>query len=211
MLQQQTAKMAAAGIALWVLVAAGLAQGEGPVRLAILPIVVHSADDPTYLRNGLADMLASRVEQSGRFEVIRVVDLESATTLLSKAIEAGRAVGADFVLFGSFTRFGTGASLDMQCVSTRDDYAGESLREIFVHTGSIGEVIPDLDELVGKVGRFAIDGFDSGVDVASGPPAAGRAGNDSAAAARAAALEARVQKLEKAVADLTAGLETAHP
>ena len=211
MLQQQTAKMAAAGIALWVLVAAGLAQGEGPVRLAILPIVVHSADDPTYLRNGLADMLASRVEQSGRFEVIRVVDLESATTLLSKAIEAGRAVGADFVLFGSFTRFGTGASLDMQCVSTRDDYAGESLREIFVHTGSIGEVIPDLDELVGKVGRFAIDGFDSGVDVASGPPAAGRAGNDSAAAARAAALEARIQKLEKAVADLTAGLETAHP
>lgn len=211
MLQQQTAKMAAAGIALWVLVAAGLAQGEGPVRLAILPIVVHSADDPTYLRNGLADMLASRVEQSGRFEVIRVVDLESATTLLSKAIEAGRAVGADFVLFGSFTRFGTGASLDMQCVSTRDDYAGESLREIFVHTGSIGEVIPDLDELVGKVGRFAIDGFDSGVDVASGPPAAGRAGNDSAAAERAAALEARIQKLEKAVADLTAGLETAHP
>ena len=211
MLQQQTAKMAAAGIALWVLVAAGLAQGEGPVRLAILPIVVHSADDPTYLRNGLADMLASRVEQSGRFEVIRVVDLESATTLLSKAIEAGRAVGADFVLFGSFTRFGTGASLDMQCVSTHDDYAGESLREIFVHTGSIGEVIPDLDELVGKVGRFAIDGFDSGVDVASGPPAAGRAGNDSAAAERAAALEARIQKLEKAVADLTAGLETAHP
>lgn len=211
MLQQQTAKMAAAGIALWVLVAAGLAQGEGPVRLAILPIVVHSADDPTYLRNGLADMLASRVEQSGRFEVIRVVDLESATTLLSKAIEAGRAVGADFVLFGSFTRFGTGASLDMQCVSTRDDYAGESLREIFVHTGSIGEVIPDLDELVGKVGRFAIDGFGSGVDVASGPPAAGRAGNDSAAAERAAALEARIQKLEKAVADLTAGLETAHP
>lgn len=211
MLQQQTAKMAAAGIALWVLVAAGLAQGEGPVRLAILPIVVHSADDPTYLRNGLADMLASRVEQSGRFEVIRVVDLESATTLLSKAIEAGRAVGADFVLFGSFTRFGTGASLDMQCVSTRDDYAGESLREIFVHTGSIGEVIPDLDELVGKVGRFAIDGFGSGVDVASGPPAAGRAGNGSAAAERAAALEARIQKLEKAVADLTAGLETAHP
>lgn len=211
MLQQQTAKMAAAGIALWVLVAAGLAQGEGPVRLAILPIVVHSADDPTYLRNGLADMLASRVEQSGRFEVIRVVDLESATTLLSKAIEAGRAVGADFVLFGSFTRFGTGASLDMQCVSTRDDYAGESLREIYVHTGSIGEVIPDLDELVGKVGRFAIDGFDSGVDVASGPPAAVGAGTDSAAAARAAALEARIQKLEKAVADLTAGLETAHP
>jgi TolB-like protein len=207
-LQQQTSKRVTAVLALWVLLATGLAQAEASVRLAILPIVVHSADDPTYLRNGLADMLASRVEQSGRFEVIRVADLAAATTLLSRAIETGRSVGADFVLFGSFTRFGTGASLDMQCVSTRADFAGDSLREIFVHTGSIGEVIPDLDELVGKVGRFAIDGFDAGVDVVSAPPTAG---GGSAAAERTAALEARIQKLEKAVAELVAGSETTEP
>ena len=28
----------------------------------------------------------------------------------------GRAAGGDWVLFGSFTRFGNGASLDLQCV-----------------------------------------------------------------------------------------------
>lgn len=204
-LQNQTSNIVAACVALLILVAASLAYadaGDGPVRLAILPIVVHSADDPTYLRNGLADMLASRIEQAGGFDVVRIDDLAAATTQRPAAIETGRGVGVEYVLFGSFTRFGTGASLDMQCVSTREDFEGDSLREIFVHTGSIGEVIPDLDELVGKVGRFAIQGFE--VDVASAPPASGDAG-------AAEKLEARIQKLEKAVADLSDRVESAKP
>lgn len=165
------------------------------MRLAILPIVVHSADDPTFLRQGLADMISSRIEQAGGFAVTRIDDLETATTRLDHAIESGRSVGADFVLFGSFTRFGTGASLDMQCVSTKKSFEGDPLREIFVHSGSIGEVIPDLDDLVGKVGRFAIHGFGAETDVASGPPGtnAGKVDSD---------LAARVEALEKAIAEL---------
>lgn len=204
-LQKQTSNVIAAAAALLILIAGGLAQAEGsqgPVRLAILPIVVHSADDPTYLRNGLADMLASRIEQAGGFDVTRVDDLTAATTVRSDAIETGRSAGVEFVLFGSFTRFGTGASLDMQCVSTREGYTGESLREIFVHTGSIGEVIPDLDELVGKVGRFAIAGFE--VDVAAGPLSVVESD-------AVTALEARILKLEEVVAGLSAGTETAKP
>ena len=169
------------------------AQAEDGVKIAILPIVVHSADDPTYLRNGLADMISSRIEQAGGFEVIRVDDLDDATTRLPSAIDSGREAGAEFVLFGSFTRFGTGASLDMQCVSTRADYEGDALREIFVHSGSIGEVIPDLDDLVGKVGRFAIHGFGAETDVAAGPP-----GSD----AGDAKVEARLNALEAALAEL---------
>jgi TolB-like protein len=179
-------------------------QEKAPIRLAILPIVVHSADDPSYLRDGLADMLASRIEQAGGFEVVRVDDASMATTQRPRAIASGRAVEVEFVLFGSFTRFGSGASLDMQCVSTREDFEGESLREIFVHTGSIGEVIPDLDELVGKVGRFAVPGFDTGVDVASAPPPS----PDSTAKT---GLEERIQDLEKAVTELKAVVDAAKP
>lgn len=200
----QALNIAVASLALWVFVGVNLAQAAEPVRLAILPIVVHSADDPTYLRRGLADMLSSRIEQAGGFEVIRVDDPELATTRLPRAVETAIGVGAEFVLFGSFTRFGTGASLDMQCVSTRDDFVGVPLREIFVHSGSIGEVIPDLDELVGKVGRFVIRGFGATTDVASAPPA-------SEAPDPGPALEARIAALEKAVADLTAAVESTAP
>ena len=144
------------------------AQNESrKVSIALLPVVVHSAEDPNYLRAGLTDMLVSRLEQAGLFEVTRVSDASFATTSLAGALAAGRAAGADFVLFGSFTRFGQGASLDMQCASTAA-VETETLREIFVHSGSIGDVIPDLDELVGKVSRFAVADFEQAEDSAKG-------------------------------------------
>jgi TolB-like protein len=139
---------------------------QEPIRIAMLPIVVHSADDPIFLREGLADMLTSRLDQVGGFEIVHVEDVHLATTRLEDALPAGREAGAEFVLFGSFTRFGTGASLDMQCASTSPGSGKRPLREIFVHSGSIGEVIPDLDDLVGKVSRFAITGYSESTEVA---------------------------------------------
>jgi outer membrane protein insertion porin family len=130
------------------------------LKIALLPVKVHSAEDPAYLRAGLSDMLVSRLLQAGVFEVVRVTDPAAATSELEAALAKGREIGADFVLFGSFTRFGQGASLDMQAASTLPGAEGETLREIFVHSGSIGDVIPDLDELVGKVSRFAVDDYD---------------------------------------------------
>ena len=173
-----------------------VAHSAESVRIAVLPIVVHSADDPGYLRAGLADMLAARLDQVGGFEVIRIEEVEKGTTRLERAVEVGAKAGAEYVLFGSFTRFGTGASLDMQCSSTANFDKGSALREIFVHSGSIGEVIPDLDDLVGKVGRFAIEGFTSQAETAdvSAGPAAGTAELDE--------LRARLRQLEEIVESL---------
>jgi TolB-like protein len=127
----------------------------GTPKLLLLPIVVHSAEDPEYLRDGLADMLTARFSRIGALELIRQRDPERGTTDLATALKLGRKAGADFVLYGSFTRFGKGASLDVQCSPTDESKTREPLREIFVHSGSIGEIIPDLDELAGKVSRFA--------------------------------------------------------
>ncbi|MCA9512132.1 MAG: hypothetical protein R3E88_19195 [Myxococcota bacterium] len=193
----------ASACAVAVALVAGPVGAEPPaskVSIALLPLVVHSAEDPAYLRAGLADMLVSRLDQTGAFEIRRVADGEAATTDLGRALEAGRAAGARFVLFGSFTRFGQGASLDMQCASTEAGPAPEPLREIFVHSGSIGDVIPDLDELVGKVTRFAVEGFED------------RRGDAVAAAAdRArpseAKLRQRVDGLERELRELRRELE----
>jgi TolB-like protein len=128
---------------------------EGTPKLLLLPIVVHSAEDPDYLREGLSDMLTARFSRIGALELVRPSDPESGTTDLAEALKLGRKADADFVLYGSFTRFGQGASLDVQCSPTDESESRVPLREIFVHSGSIGEIIPDLDELAGKVSRFA--------------------------------------------------------
>ncbi|MAG32600.1 MAG: hypothetical protein CL908_17080 [Deltaproteobacteria bacterium] len=179
-----------------------LAESGSAPRLLLLPIVVHSAEDPEYLRNGLADMLMSRFARIGAIELL-VGDRDGrGTSSLDKALALGRKAGADYVLFGSFTRFGQGASLDVQCAPTAEGRSRAPLREIFVHSGSIGEIIPDLDELAGKVSRFARGEVLAPAALAadgSPVPEAGGAMMGSAAAQELQSLRSRVEVLEDTI------------
>ena len=169
----------------------------------MLPMVVHSAEPPEYLRQGLSDMIVSRLERIPELEVVRLDATKSATTNLAKAIEIARENKAEFVLFGSFTRFGTGASLDVQCAATANKEGEEPLREIFVHSGSIGDVIPDLDDLVGKVARFVVADYS---DRTKGTAAAGSGAAGAPNARAIQQLEDRVGALEAALDKLNAQL-----
>ena len=170
----------------------GLAEGQEKPRILLLPVVVHSAESPGYLRRGLSDMLMARFQQGDQFELIEVEDPELATTSLEEAVEPARDRGADFVRFGSFTRFGEGASLDMHAAATEEVSEDSGLREIFVHSGQIGEVIPDLDDLVGKVTRFAIDDF-----VPGSASSDGHGASSARPPVSVAELQRRVEKLEQ--------------
>jgi hypothetical protein len=174
----------------------GIAAERTP-KLLLLPIVVHSSEDPGYVRSGLGDMLRSRFSRIGGLDLVRPEDPIRGTTDRAKALELGRTAGADFVLYGSFTRFGQGASLDVQCLPTDESKGRTPLREIFVHSGSIGEIIPDLDDLAGKVSRFV-----SGENVSSATAA--QAGFASAASP---GLQARIDRIEALEAAITQILE----
>jgi TolB-like protein len=148
--------VALAGAGLLALPHAAVAAGA---RVALLPIVVHSADaEPGYLKGGLAEMLSARLEQSGRISVIRLETGERSTTRLSVALQAARAARADFVVFGSFTQFGDGASLDVRCASVGGGQGSgrPPERTIFIHSGTVAEIIPKLDELAEKISRYVL-------------------------------------------------------
>jgi len=129
---------------------AASARAEERRTVAILPVVVHALEQQDYLRDGLADMLASRLGQQAGIGVIRVDDVGKATLDAGEARAAAQAVGAQWVLFGSFTRFGEGASLDVQCLPVAAP--GEpGPRSIFVQSAQIAELIPRLDGLAQRV------------------------------------------------------------
>lgn len=179
------------------------AEAADPITIALLPMVVHSAENPEYVRAGLADMLASRLERVPDFRVTRVEDLDAATTNVGVALRAARETGARYVVFGSFTRFGTGASLDIQCAATDEYHKDDPSRDIFIHSGTLGDVIPDLDDLVGKVARFLVQGYveetgDSTAAVA-GLPSTREIGE----------LRSRIANLEEALRGLTEELQSA--
>jgi TolB-like protein len=198
--------LAAAGAVLLLGVQESLA--ETRAKLAILPIVVHTLEQKDYLRAGLADMLASRLGRVPRVAVIRVQGEGEATNDIEAARESARAAGADYVLFGSFTQFGEGASLDLRCVSVSAE-GWEEPRSIFIQSGTLGEIIPRLDQVAEKVGRhLAIDGAAAGSDLGDLPAvSAGMPSDDAAGSAdmlqdalsELEALRGRVDALEQRI------------
>jgi len=166
--------------------ASALAQSA---RVAVLPVVIHSIEESGYLRAGISEMLSSRLSQQPGVSALRVDDASAATSDLAAARAAARAVGADWVLFGSFTRFGEGASLDLRCVPVSSE-AEASQRSVFVHAGALAELIPRLDGVVARIGAHVRGGAAN----ADAPVAAAPAGPDLAAEVQA--LKARVEALE---------------
>lgn len=193
-----------ASIVLGALLLVGAPARTGPpVEIVILPIVVHSADpDADYVSQGISDMLASRLEQTGSVAVQQVRDPEAATTRLGEALRRGQKLGGDYVLFGAFTQFGDGASLDVHCIPL--DVASEAeaaaARRIFVQSGAMGDIIPKLDEIVDRVAVYAklVPG-PNGPEVAApaAPPAAAPPARADADVLRD--LAERLEALEEAV------------
>jgi TolB-like protein len=189
----------AVAVVLPVLAAAAGAQPK--VRVAVLPVVVHALEQQDYLQNGISDMLATRLEQNPKLDVVRVNDVAQATLDAEAARGVARNLGASFVVFGSFTRFGDGASLDLRCQSAQGP-KGEDPRSVFVNAGSVGEIIPRLDDLAEKLGRYVTTGGGT-PPVAAGPP--GAPGPPEGAPAEALGdalseldeLRARVERLEE--------------
>jgi TolB-like protein len=151
------------------LLTAGSAHAEDRVRVALLPLVVHSAEGRDYLQQGLSDMLVSRLARAERLAVVPVDDPKAATDDAAAARKTGLANGAEFVVYGSFTRFGEGASLELRCASVRDVKAEP--RHIYVHANSMGELLPMLDGVADRTTYAVLGPSPEAPPVSSGPNA----------------------------------------
>jgi len=159
------------------------------VRVALLPLVVHSGEGREYLQQGMNDMLVSRIGRDRRIAVIPVEDATTATTDVAAARKTGQANDARYVVFGSLTRFGEGASVDLS-VATVSDAGGEA-RTIYVHADTMGALIALLDGAAERVAGIAHGGTGA---VAAGPDGAGAPD-----ASELQQLRRRVEALERTV------------
>jgi TolB-like protein len=164
------------------------------VRVAVLPVVVHSSEsDSAYLSEGLSDTLAARLEQGGGIQIVQVDGAARATTKMKVALEAAKSVDAEYVVFGSFTQFGEGASLDLRAarVGAIDENGEPESRKVFIQSGTVSAIIPRLDDVAGRITQFI-----GTKGVAAGPPAGSVAESP---AKNTGELERRIEALENAV------------
>jgi TolB-like protein len=182
-------------IAFAALLASPRARADDRVRVALLPLVVHSSEGREYLQQGMTDMLVSRLGRERRIAVIPIEGAATATTDAEAARKTGLANDAAYVVFGSLTRFGEGASVDLAVASVTNP-ASEP-RKIYIHADTMGALIPLLDGAADRV---------SGVVLSGGGPEAVAAGPDAASGTTSEVqeLRRRVEVLERAVFSSTA-------
>ena len=99
-------------------------------------------------------MLSSRVELSGRVVVLekgvvkKALDQVSGEMDSETARKLGQELGADFVVFGSLTKLGDSASLDLKVVEVKGEKPGVP---VFVQAKKMEEVIARVDDIARKV------------------------------------------------------------
>jgi len=129
-------------------------EAKGEKIVAVLPFTVHSAENIDYVRQGIWDMLASRITVSDKIEVINkdtvlraMKERDSKELTLSDIHGLGKKLNADFVVYGSITKFGNSLSIDGKLI---DIATQKSTVSIF--TQSQG-----MDEVALKINDFARD------------------------------------------------------
>ena len=127
-----------------------------PKRIALLPFKINSEKDLSFLKDGIFDMLSTRLAQEGRVEVISREQAEAAvqSTAGSGTInEAGaRSIGtrlqADFVLFGSLTVLGDNVSIDAKMV---DITGGKPTMPFYDQSQDLGAVITKINLIAADI------------------------------------------------------------
>ncbi|MDI6764463.1 MAG: FG-GAP-like repeat-containing protein [Thermodesulfobacteriota bacterium] len=123
-------------------------------KVAILPFIIHSQENLDYLREGINDILTSRITVEGRIiaierTVVERILYEMRPMRLDEAVakQVGTRAGADYVVLGSITKIGNYISLDARLISITEDKP--PLGVFTQHKG--------IDDVMLKIGDFAQD------------------------------------------------------
>jgi TolB-like protein len=130
-----------------------------PQRVAVLPFKMNAEKDLSYLRNGIYDMLSSRLSDPDKVQVLSRAEVEKAVAEETGPMgngpideAAARRIGgklkADYVLTGSLTVFGDSLSIDAKML----DVAGtQSPVTVFNQSSDMSGVIPEIDRFAAEI------------------------------------------------------------
>ena len=125
----------------------------GPARVAVLPFNMHTPSQLHYLQDGIRDMLTSRLSAQGKVQVLDATSVQQALGTVkgdiaaADAMRVGKALRADYVLYGSATSLGQAISIDAKMAPVAGDKEPLSL---YAQTKGLDDVIP-------KINQFALE------------------------------------------------------
>ena len=143
------------------------------LQVAIVPFKVNAEKDLSFLKDGIVDMLSSRLYWEDRVNIINRQATEKAAEAVggpldeTKARKLGTGLGADYVLFGSLTVIGNSVSIDAKLV----DVSGKKQTLTFFNQSQ------GMDQVIPGINLFASDinekEFGRAMETRQAAPAAG--------------------------------------
>ena len=122
--------------------------------VAIVPFKVNAEKDMNFLRDGIYDMLSSRLYQEGEVEVISRQRVDKALASVSGGVteanvkDVGKLLGADFVLFGSLTVLGNSISVDSKMV---DVTGAKPAMSFFEQSADAGGIVTRVNQMAAEI------------------------------------------------------------
>lgn len=181
------------------LLVAASASARGKYTITVLPFAAHSAENIEYVRQGITEMLTSRLSTADRIEVTpKSVAMEALGGSGAKDLtptevhNIGRQLKSDYVVWGSITKIGTSISIDGKLT---DIAGGKSDISVFSQSQTLDEVIPKINDFSQ---RILVHVLGDSPEVAPAPPVAAQqtaaAPKPPAAASREAQIIAGMKK-----------------
>ncbi|MRR37809.1 hypothetical protein EG829_24805, partial [bacterium] len=131
------------------------AEAQQQKKIAILPFTVNSSENINYIRDGIWDMLISRVTVGGKTDVLsksnvlEAMDKNQKKDLSQADVSAiGKRLKADYVVWGSITKIGDSLSLDGKLL---DVDSSQSPVTLFEQTRGMNEVIPKINDFSQRI------------------------------------------------------------
>ena len=157
-------------------------QAQGTVKqVAVLPFTVHSSENITYVRDGIWDMLISRLSASEKIRVSSKQEvkealekLENKEPTIADVYGLGKRMNLDYAVWGSVTKIGNSISIDAKLldVSTYKTPLG-----VFEQSQGMDEVIPRITDFANKIQAHVLGLAPPVAGGSSQSPAAGVTGS----------------------------------
>jgi TolB-like protein len=138
-----------------ILLATGSPWAKDKYMVTVLPFSLHSAENIDYLKQGIEDMLSTRISVSNKIEVTgknivseELKKIKSRELTLADVYNFGKKFKSDYVVWGSITKIGKSISIDGKLV---DITANKSDIGIFAQSQSLDEVIPKINDFSQRI------------------------------------------------------------
>ncbi len=123
-------------------------------QIAIVPFKINADKDVGFLRDGIYDMLSSRLYKEGEVEVIGRPQVEKTIASVAggfteaKARDIGKLMGADYLLYGSLTVLGNSISVDSKMV---DVSGAKPTLSFFEQSEDAGGIVTRVNQMAAEI------------------------------------------------------------